>query len=398
MEDPKMRIAWLNMTEHRLYQSLTHIGQLQVDLIDGYECDCGKYGAVITEDSSIDLDQVRELKTKFPQSKVIHIIRQKNPDDMKQMDLICKSYGIFLLLYSFDNNKTYEEILRILYPERYTPHKGKIVAFLGTHSGVGVTSIIHAVADIIAKKSTARIGVIHLNPWNEGGHARSGKSLDEISTLIKSNNINSDQLFQAFSMKKDFYELRGNRDLTKISRYEPHVIRSLVSMSEEVFDLLLLNLGWAPNHPLFLEGIRAADTYYLVSTQEHKSISAFAETKNQCLQGLKIDPTSFLLVVNKVDPNRSLLPKQVSQQLNIPLLVECASVPSISEDLEKGNKLMSEHRQLEESITIISKGIIENYGLSIKEESLKSKQSRFFQFLGIKTEASKVGGVKSENG
>jgi cellulose biosynthesis protein BcsQ len=389
-----MEIALLN-SNRDLYQQLKNINGIElVEIMAQWEEVSKKYDVVIISDRLMSVDEVRTLKQQNVNKIFIFMVENQTKSEvLKQIKFMCATHNIHFIPPYFEGGKIAVEIEKILFPNSYSHHKGKVISFMSTHPGAGSTAVVLAAAESISKQIEGRIAVLNLNPWDEGVYEKEkGKSLDEIYTAIKNNSLDHDQLFQSFSKQREFYVLQGNRDLKKIIRYDHKTISRLIKMSEELFDLVLVDVGAHMENALSIQGMLSADMHYVVTTQEIKGIYSFSKTQEQIMDWLKFDPTHFLLIVNQVSNKRTTLPGVVSQKLNVPLLLEIQKVSAEQiESVENGNKFLSEIKETEEPFTLLSRGIIEEYQLPLKQRFKEQKNKGFFSIFGSSKTAVKEG-------
>ncbi len=366
-----MRIALFDSDRDLQYRLEILKGIESVEIMSQFEDrDINHIDVFIISDRLLTLDKVIHYKKQMDKKTFIYLVRnQTRPENMRRMKLMCSTHGLIFIPPYFEGDLV-REIEKNLFPHSYEYKKGRSIAFFGTHPGVGVTTIAMGAADYISKKVDGRIGVLNLNPWDEGIHeVEKGKSLDEIYTAMKNNSLDHDQLFQAFSKQNEFYTLQGNRDLKKIIYYDYKTISKLIEMSEELFDLVILDVGAHMENALSIQGMLSADMHYLVTTQERKGLFSFAKTQEQILDWLKFDPAHFLLIVNKNSEQRSILPRTISLKLNVPLLLDIGYLDAEQiEKVENNNKFISEFEKVEESFSQLAQGIIAEYGLTIKND------------------------------
>lgn len=389
-----MRIALFD-SDRDLHHRLELMNGIEtVDIMTQFGKDTNKSDAFIISDRLLTVDDVINYKKQMKNKIFVYLVRnQTRPETMKQIKLMCSTHGIIFIPPYFEGDKLSREIEKTLFPHSYEQQKGRSIAFFGTHPGVGVTTIAMGAADYISKKIDGRICVLNLNPWNEGIYdVEKGKSLDEIYTAIKNNSLNHDQLFQAFSKQNKFYTLQGNRDLKKIIHYDNKTISKLIEMSEELFDLVILDVGAHMENALSIQGMISADMHYLVTTQERKGLFSFAKTQEQIMDWLKFDPTQFLLIINKTSEERSLLPRTISKKLNIPLLLDIGRLDDVQiERIETRNKYISEVKKVEEPFAYLARGIIEEYGLNIKNDDKNTKSKGILSLFNTSRAAVKEG-------
>lgn len=136
----------------------------------------------------------------------------------------------------------------------------------------------------------------------------------------------------------------------------------------------------------------SADMHYLVTTQERKGLFSFAKTQEQIMDWLKFDPTHFLLIINKTSEERSLLPRTISKKLNIPLLLDIGRLDDVQiERIETKNKYISEVKKVEEPFAYLARGIIEEYGLNIKNDDKNTKSKGILSLFNTSRAAVKEG-------
>jgi MinD-like ATPase involved in chromosome partitioning or flagellar assembly len=347
---------------------------------------------LILSDSLLAVMDLKEWKEKYSKKKIVYMVtNQSQAEPLKKIQLFCNTHGIHMIPPFDSKQQVVDEISRYLFPNSYQLKQGNKVVFMTTHPGAGGTSLALGVADEISNQTRAKVGVIHLNPWNEGTYeAISGKSIEDIYPLVKNNSISYDQLFQSFSKVNNFYVLQGNRDLKKILDYDPSAVKCLIQMTSEIMDVVLLDVGAYLDNPLAVEGVRNGDTHYLITTQEKKGLLSFHKTYAQILERLKLEPQHFYLIVNKFESHHSFTSKLLSQKMNVPLLIETPVVATeYREEIDNQEKLLSQINGANDSMQRLALGLIEQYEFEIKRQKKESNGWNPFRIKSLSN-----GGVK----
>jgi MinD-like ATPase involved in chromosome partitioning or flagellar assembly len=332
----------------------------------------------VISDTLFSLEAVREMKEQIPEKQWIYLARTQSNSELTRLQTICATAGILFVPPYHELNKTVRDIARHLFPHTFEMKMGNRVAFFASHPGVGATSVIQGVAHAVAELTDAKVGVLHLNPWNAGSYDRSGKSLDEIYTDLKHETLSNDQLFQSFQLVHDVYVLRGNCDMTMMYRYEPKAIARLVEMTSELFDLVLLDIGAYLDAPTSIQGMISADLHYLVTSQERKGIETFIRTHEQILNWLPFDLQSFLLVVNKASDSYDLNPKALAGRFGLTLLQEIEEIRGTAlAEVDAQSQTLDAVRATQDAIHAIANGLIANYELPLKNGPRKVQQRRW---------------------
>lgn len=260
--------------------------------------------------------------------------------------------------------------------------KNKIQVFFSSHAGVGATSIVHALADKISSLTDLKVCALHLNPYNEGlFDKKNGRSLDEIYIYLKNDQLTAEQLQSYFTKVDQFYVLQGNTDLVRIYEYKPEPIEKLIQLTNQIMDVVLLDIGPNLDNPMSIQGMLSGDVHYLVATQEEKAIHGFVKTYDQILSKFDFDVSSFYLITNKVHRSFSITPKFIAQKTRTK---ELLSIPRIQEEYLQGVDQQSEYlhadKKANKEIINLAKVLLKSIEIELEQQEPVKKKS-FFSML-----------------
>jgi Flp pilus assembly CpaE family ATPase len=148
-------------------------------------------------------------------------------------------------------------------------------------------------------------------------------------------------------------------------------------MAKEGFDYVVLDIGSHYDHAPALAGLYYSNTHLLITTQQEVGARHFRKWQDQVLSRLGYREDKFLMCVNKYSSHAILTPKQLEEDLKIPLFEQ---IPYLigAEDIEIDETLLyfSINKPYKRSIERIAKGILQEE--KEIEWSLQKKKS----FLG----------------
>lgn len=277
-------------------------------------------GILLISDIVVPINSIFHWRDRFANNTIFYMISNRSTSkEMKLLNAICKSLSIHAVPPKLTLQQIFDYVDHKLNDCSDEPKKHRVVGFLGLLSRIGTTTLTLHIANELYKGTGNSVAVLCLNPYSPGTHLINykGKFLDELITSLSHRVLSSDQLIQSMHKKDDFHYLAGNSDFRKVLRYKPENIEYLISVAQETFDFVLLDLGSYLENALAIQGLISSQMRFLVTTQHKQSIiDSFIRIKDQILDVLQIDTKEMLLLVNKTHTT-GIKPMKLAEILDV---------------------------------------------------------------------------------
>ena len=217
------------------------------------------------------------------------------------------SYGIIVLPPELTGKQICDKICSATV-ERFSVAKS-IACFWGAGQGAGVEMLSTSIAQVlsgITGKDTALLilngdeGISYINPES------ATHGLSDIKDKLKNNILSGEELKNTCIKRRKLYILPGEKDIYSVRYYHPDDIEKLISLSLEVFDVVLINCGSVVNG-MNISALNSASFKYLITTQSDKYYRNFKRLKDQIFSNLGINASDFSLIINKYIDSDGLL-------------------------------------------------------------------------------------------
>lgn len=264
----------------------------------------------------------------------------------------------------------------------------KVIAFFSPVSNIGTTSTTLSVAKALQEQTTAKIGVLLINAWDQGTYQLEyqGRYLDEIKGRLANKAIsNKEEFLSMFHMieKEQLYILGGNR-FTKLERlFTIEEINYLIELSKKYFDIILIDSGSHFDNAIMVQALYESDMKFVVLNQQQKTLIRFNQIYDEILYPLGYKKEGFLGIVNRyVDKAQYLNVKNISEFIDVPILTTIFEMDNSFISETEGRILYDYIDPLyKEGISAVAKPIIKYASLPIKEkeEDTKKRKKWFFR-------------------
>lgn len=342
-----------------------------------------KYEALLISDMFLPFNELSQLS--FPsETKIFYMVHnQMKLSYEKTVKAYCDGKGIYLI----PSRSTNEQIVSIL--NEVIEPKGEItnnvISFFSSVSNVGTTSISLSVANALNKMTNAKIGVLLLNAWDDGGDFfnNKGQYLDEIKSRLTAKLFENDEEFLSnfHEVKKDsFYILAGNRNIKMERLYTIEEIYYLIETAKRVFDIVLIDSGSHFDNANMLQSLRESDIRFLILNQQVKSRRKFNQMYQEVLYPVGYHHEDFMLIINEFE-SKTHYPttKEIHAEVNVPMITTVPkSKYGINSELEQKALYNYDDIPFQESINLVARTIASYTNVELLNDSKDKSRKRFF--------------------
>lgn len=340
---------------------------------------------LVISDEYLPYDQINDLS--FNQNQTVFYLLQNQYEVGLERNIkaICDTKNIYLVSPRLTVNQVHKEILNTF--TKQTSEISKVITFFAPISNIGTTSTVLSVAKALQEQTTAKIGVLLLNAWDQGTYQMeyNGRYLDEIKGRLANKAItNKDEFYSLFHMisKEQLYVLGGNR-YSKLERlFTVNEINYLIELSKKYFDIVLIDSGNHFDNANMVQALYEADMKFVIVNQQQKSLIRFNQIYDEILYPLGYKKEDFLLIINRyIDTPQYLNAKGISQFINVPILSTIFEMKN-SFVSETEGKILYEYIDplYKEGILTITKPIINYASLPLKQVETDTKKNRKWFF------------------
>ncbi|WP_216776813.1 ParA family protein [Metabacillus halosaccharovorans] len=308
-----MKIAIVS-NEHNYKQQFESYEQIELALVfDKVKDDNNtsiQISALVVDGQNIpytDLERVRDI---FPDIPIFYKLNNvTNVISTKNIKRVCAAHKVIAINEHLTPEQVASEIVRLL-----TDQKGyasnRIISFFGTHSGAGVSTTVLNVGRGLSERIQGKVLVLSLNAWDPSDYFLEyrGEYLNDLKVDLKTKSLTESRLKEALFRYKDFYHLAGNRDI-KLQRYFTNEeIAHLIDVAKEVFDVILIDGGTHFDTACASQAFISSELKFVITNQEDKGYRGyFPHVFQQLLEPIGASKSDFMLIVNKYQPNMSLI-------------------------------------------------------------------------------------------
>ncbi|MCL6446162.1 MAG: hypothetical protein K6T83_22410 [Alicyclobacillus sp.] len=236
-----------------------------------------------------------------------------------------------------------------------------ILAFWGVYPRLGTTTIVLAVAHVLAAGHGKNVGVFGLNAYNSGTWMLPERNhhLDDVVSYLVHNKLDRDTLLSAMESVYRVKYLPGLRNQTQALTLQPEHVDSLIAVASSVFDVLVLDLGSVLNTAMALQGMRIATHRYVVANDLASTQRQFFDHFDYVLKPLGISEEELLLIGSQLHGKGASFAKSVG-------LVPVAGIPHFpsidlyAEQQSEPLKLFLSEKQFRKAVdTIVQSALVE---------------------------------------
>ncbi|WP_051240025.1 AAA family ATPase [Pontibacillus halophilus] len=274
-----------------------------------------------------ELATVREIFPDIPIFYKLHGV--KSHELTKTINRLCAAQKIQSINELYTIEQVVLEVMQYL-NEKEGFSSNKVIAFFGTHSGVGVSTTSLNIAEAVSSKVKDRVLLLSLNAWDPADYFTEykGKYLNDLKVDLKTETLNTAKLHEALYQHNGFYHLAGNRDIKLQRFYTNKEIAHLIDVAKESFDLILIDGGTHFDSALATQAFVHSNLRFIVTSQDDKGYRGyFPHVYQQLLEPVGSVKSDFMLIINRYQPNMSLISeKDLEEELEIKRI---ATVPSL---------------------------------------------------------------------
>lgn len=330
-------------------------------------------------ESVVTVNDLPSIRAKHTDAVIFFQIKKtKDLQHMKQINQVLQSVQAHLILPHLSASEVVDRIVQLFIEDE---DRNPIVLFAGILSGIGTTSVVHAVAKRIHQLSDIKIGVLGLDEWDPGTTliTYKGRYLDQIKILLSSRDLTPDQLISSMD-NYGYYYLAGNPRIRLQKQYTSDEISYLIQTAKSAFDLVLIDGGSHFDNACMLESIKASSRRFLVTTQSRKGVTRYIKYSDEFVF------SQFSLLINQYRDIPELpSSRMVAEEYQMPLI---ASIPDLENigfiaELQKQNLLDFEDREYVHAIDMIARGIIRAFDFNLRDVAAEEpKKRKFLRFGG----------------
>lgn len=338
------------------------------------------FEVVIVSDRLASPSLLSELRKNTAQNCHIFFIMSDTADGShyNQVQMQCLSYGISLVPANLSIDQITSYIVESVFPEKMK-HSSNVITFFGSHPGVGVTTILLAIARRIASISKVKVGVLGLNVLNPGDcniPGYEGLYLDELKSYLSNSVFSEDQLHNSmYSVGKVKY-LAGNRDIKKRLHYTIEEINFLIELAKNVFDIVLIDAGSQFDNALAIQSLLSSDLRFLIAAQGLRGYNSWKLNYEQIIEPLGYTNNSFLIICNRFKENINFPKVKYLQDLyNITFLQTIPDIGDLGFYAEQEQRLLADFgvKQYDLAISKIVNNICKLYGITTDSPEIANR-------------------------
>lgn len=331
-----------------------------------------KMGGIILDEMHVHVGEIVALREKYPLMNILVLAKEQVEE---RLQTVCAAQEIDLLKVT----DSLEHIITFIETEwlhlQRSDYKN-VISISGTHPQVGVTQTVHGLANALTSLNY-RTAVLGLNLYNPGEIAIevAEYTLDSIYSSLANRMFTKEKIVEVMQNFDNYSYLPGNRNVRHIRLYKLDTIEYLINQVKDEFDVVLLDLGSIYDTAAALGGIYYSSKHILVGTQQEISSRSFKRWSDQIFSDLSINTNDFHLVINKYTPSSIITSKQLSEEINVPLI---GTIPYVAgaENIEHEDGTIAYKSHIKpymKALTGIGKAVV------VGEESAKKKK----RLLGV---------------
>jgi hypothetical protein len=277
---------------------------------------------VILDHTSLQvLDQV---STDYPKVKLIYVygVRRGLGEDYEQAKEICELKGVTFLVDRTDS-QIQDEIAQTVFPDRFQSQRQNAIAFISCHRKSGTTKIVDAIAQQLAEKTSAHIGVVRLDPYDFNA---TQDGMFQVYREYEAGGLTAERVREIAHQKGKVFELTGNPHLEYARAFQPNRLEQIIGIMQHAFDVTLLDVCPYWDNSFTLVPLKAIQRKYLVATSRAEEMQEFYGVTPDLIHQFEIDlrKTSFLL---NFDGQGSETKLNISAFLNSPNVATLPYIP-----------------------------------------------------------------------
>jgi Flp pilus assembly CpaE family ATPase len=326
-----------------------------------------------------ELEKVRE---RFPDVPIFYKLHNLKADVVtKTITRLCAAHKITPINEYYTVNQTVQEVLKHL-TNSGDYSSDRIVAFFGTHPGVGVSTTVFNVAKVIADRIHGKVLVLSLNAWDAADYFYDyrGKYLNDLKVDLSSESLTATQLHGSLHEHKSFYHLAGNRDVKMQRYFKNNEIQHLLDVAKDEYDLILIDGGVHFDNAVAAQVYIQSNLKFMITSQEEKGYRGyFPYIFHQLLEPMGGKKEDFMLLINRFNPNVSLInEKDLEAEMEMNRIATIPDMGTIGTVSVRQKHLMYDVSDAiyQKPIDVIGNLLISEAGLSEKPRNIETNEKR----------------------
>lgn len=371
-----MKVLLISMDDN-LKDKLDITGHFnEVQLNQNIDLDNQNIKVLIVSDKIINPNQLQLLHYEKQLKQIPHIFYMLSNDydrqEMNNIIVALKSKNIIIIPPRLTIYQIVERIVQAIHPQ--IDQKSKVITFLGADSKVGTTMVAQGVAEMLAKYSDKKVGLLFLNdsPNDQYNPQKQNVGIDIIKAKILNTILTPPELLEACISFSNVYILPGVNYMLDFRHYHPKHIEHLIKVANELFDVVIIDVGSKIDNGLSIAALNSTSFKYLVTTQQENARKQFIRTNLQYFEYLGLNIKDFMLVINKYIEGSELYDaRELVEVYNMVLAgyIPCLSVHSSwKAELENKHLLHLNDEKYNNQVSKLSKIIATQLKIDYKDD------------------------------
>lgn len=300
--------------------------------------------ALVCDGNLVTIKELPRLREKFGSIPIFYQVPKTDSSLLlKNIERICTAYQIQVLSEYLNRDQVVQEVFQKLF-NREDASKKRIVSLFGTHSNAGVSTTTLNLARAISERVQDKVLVLSLNAWDSADYFLNydGLYLNDLKVDLEMQKLTPAKLHQALCFYNGFYHLAGNRDIKAQRYYTSEEIEHLIDVAKENFDLIIIDGGTHFDNACAAQAYVSSNLRFIVTTQEDKGYRGyFPHVFNQLLEPAGGKKEDFMLIINKFEPDISLISEQdLEEELEISRITTIPSMDILGKLAIRQRKLL----------------------------------------------------------
>lgn len=293
----------------------------------------------------VDTDKINILKNK----QLFYILTKTySSQAISNIIAIADSRNINIIPPKLTTSQIVTNIIQKVFPDAHD-NTSSIITFFGADSKVGTTMIAQSTAELLAKNTGLKVGLLFLNnnPSNYYIRKKDKLGIDGIKNKLFNNILTSTELVDScLQPSPNLFILTGVEYLLDARQYQPEYIDRLIKLAAERLNIIIIDAGSNIDSGIAIAALNATKYRYLVTTQQESIRKNFERIDRQVLKQLQIDSGSFMLVLNKyVSSNNIYSAIQLAELYKMALAVHIPNLDLLGWQAEFDQKSLLEYEQ-----------------------------------------------------
>lgn len=293
----------------------------------------------------IDMDKKNLLKSK----QLFYILTNiYSSQTISNIFMIAESRDINIIPPKLTTSQIVTKIVQKVFPDVHDK-TSSIITFFGADSKVGTTMIAQSTAELLAKNTGLKVGLLFLNNSPSNYYLRKNDKLgiDGIKNKLFNNILTPAELIDScIQTIPNLFILTGIEYLLDARQYHPEYIDRLIKLAAEKLNIIIIDAGSNVDSGITIAALNATKYRYLVTTQQEIIRKNFERIDRQVLKQLQIDSSSFMLVLNKyISSNNIYSAVQLAELYKMALAVHVPNLDLLGWQAEFDQKSLLEYEQ-----------------------------------------------------